>query len=91
MTFPEEIEEMKEPNSEASQSTPADHEERIKSMLEEVALHIHQTYLDEEDASHQHCQSQHQHQKSKVPSQRPAATMREQGRGRSYPVSSLQK
>jgi hypothetical protein len=51
MTFPEEVKEMKEPNPEASQGVLVGYEKKIKSMLEEVELHISKSHLKEVDTT----------------------------------------
>ena len=45
---PNDIEDIEEPKSEISQGTPMDHEEMIKSMLDQVTMQVHQTSLEEE-------------------------------------------
>ena len=51
MAFPDDVEDIEEPRSETSQGTPTDHEEMIKSMLDQVTMQVHQTYMEEEVAT----------------------------------------
>ena len=51
MALPNDVAEIKEQRSETCQGTPTEHEEMIKSMLDQVTMQVHQTYMEEEVAA----------------------------------------